>query len=95
MGYSLTHTGQVVRDDGFVAMQHHNSNGANIAVEESIYVFVPKNNISFCWVAPQHVGKLLTAKTSVCCGNNNSLRFHLASFINTNLWMFNSRDYPE
>lgn len=85
MGYSLVGT-KVIGDDGYVAMQNHNSNGTNIAVEEAVYIFVPKNNISFCWIAPQHVGKLLAAKTSVCCGNSNSSRFFLASLINTYLW---------
>jgi hypothetical protein len=91
MPYSLIGT-QVVRDDGYVAMENHNSNSANVAVAETTYIFTPKNNISFCWVKPEHVGRLLTLKTSVCCGNNNTNRFHLASFINTNLWHGLDRD---
>lgn len=86
MGYSLVGN-QVVRDDGYVALVHHNSNGTSVTIGGVNYVFTPKSNVSFAWIAPEHVDKLLALKTrGSCCGHSEKQRFVLASLINTYLW---------
>jgi hypothetical protein len=79
---------RVVRDDGYVAAQHTNTNGANVKVLNTIYVFVPQYNVSMAWIAPEHIAKVLSVKTSSgCnCGGGEKLKFALSPLINVNLW---------
>lgn len=85
MSYSLVDN-RVVRDDGYIAMQHVNTNGKNVSIAGVTYVFVPSHNVSLAWIAPEHVDKALTFKTNACCGNQNKQAFTFASLINTYLW---------
>lgn len=86
----------MVTVDGLVPLQHYNSNPCTVTIgEEKIsYSFVPKNNISLALVKPEHVDSLLVIRAKMCCGKNQN-KFFLASEINTNLWMYNSRHKPE
>jgi hypothetical protein len=82
---------RVVREDGYVGLQHRNSNGAMEKVGDTAYTWIPKYNVSLCWVAPEHVDFLLRAMAKICCGKR-SKKFFLASLINTNLWYGFDRD---
>lgn len=86
MSYTLVGN-QVVRDDGYIALQHQSTNGTSVVVSGVNYIFTPKNNVSLAWIAPEHVDKLLALKTrGSCCGHNEKQRFLLASLVNTYLW---------
>jgi len=83
---------RIVRDDGFVAMQHINTNGANVQIGGVTYVFIPTRNVALSWVAPEHIGRMMEVKTRACCGNRNKQKFVLASLINTNIYVYGSRE---
>lgn len=86
MNYSLVGN-RVVRDDGYVGVQHYSSNGTSVKVEGTTYIFSPQYNVSFSWVAPEHIDRVLALKTrGSCCGHAERLKFVLASLINTYLW---------
>jgi hypothetical protein len=91
MTYSVNN-GMVIRDDGYVALQHRNSNGAMARIGDIVYTWSPKNNISLCWVHPDHVTKLLNERANICCGQTSN-KFLMASYTNVNLWAFGTRDY--
>jgi hypothetical protein len=92
MEYSLVGN-QVVRDDGYVAMQHLNSNGAVAKIGEITYIFTPSANVSLAWVASEHVDKMLTIKTrGNCCGHADKQKYYLASMTNVNLHVYNNRE---
>lgn len=55
---------RVVREDGYVAMQHYSTNPANVKVGDTIYVFVPKHNVSMAWINPNDVAKLEQVKVT-------------------------------
>jgi len=82
---------RVIRDDGYVALQHRNSNGAQHKAGDTIYTWAPKHNVSLCWVAPEHVQFLLGEMARICCGKT-SKKFFLAGIINVNLWEKGVRD---
>ena len=77
---------RIVREDGYVAMMHVNTNGKNVSIGGITYMFLPAHNVSMAWIAPEHVDKALTFKTNACCGNKNKQAFIFASLINVNLW---------
>lgn len=85
---------RVVREDGYVAVAHRNSNGTNVRVGEVYYVFVPQNNVSMAWVAPAHVDKVLGELARVCCGQHGK-KFFPASLVNVNIWTYNKREGNE
>ena len=86
MEYSFI-DGRVVREDGYVAIQHVTTNPTNLMVAKTPYIFTPAHNVSLCWVHPDHVDKVLTYKASSGCNCGSSKnKFHLASLINVHLW---------
>lgn len=56
--------GRVVRDDGYVAVQHYTSAPTNIKVAGVVYIFLPRLNVSMCWVHPDHVNKILGVRVT-------------------------------
>jgi hypothetical protein len=86
----------VIRDDGYIALQHYTSNGISvrIAADNITYTFVPQHNVSLAWVKPQHVPELLREKARICCGKQKN-RFDYASEINVNLWLYDDRHSRE
>jgi len=77
---------RVVRDDGYVAMQHVNTNGKVVSIGGVNYTFSPSHNVSMAWIAPEHVDKAFTFKTNACCGNRDKQAFIFASLVNVHLW---------
>ena len=86
----------MITRNGMVSMQHYNSNGCTVIMEEdkTTYTFIPKMNVSLAFVKPEHVDALLRQKARMCCGKSQN-KFFLASEINTNLWQYGSRHAPE
>jgi len=82
---------KVVRDDGYVALQHRNSNPTAHKIDGVVYQFSPKKNVSMSWVAPEHVDRMLSEDARICCGKT-SKKFFLASIINVNLWTYGTRE---
>jgi len=82
---------KVVREDGYVALQHRNSNPTAHKIGDTVYQFAAKKNVSMAWVAPEHVDSMLMEKARICCGQT-SKKFFLASMTNVNLWTFGNRN---
>lgn len=82
----------VKRADGFVALQHRNSNPATVRIESNghEYTFVPQYNVSLAFVAPEDVEPLLHVLARICCGKMD-YKFTYASQINVNLWSTGNR----
>jgi len=92
MNYQLI-DGKVTSDDGKIAVQHVNTNGANISVDGTPYTFTPKHNVSLAWIAPEHLDRVLAADGSGCnCGGVKKKKFSLSSTINTNLHVYGNRE---
>jgi len=84
----------VIVQDDMVAVQHYTSNGWNVSVDGTVYIFTPRRNVSMAWVRREHLEKILSMGTRGCCGGRRK-RFHLASLINVNLWTYGERHKPE
>ena len=82
---------RVVREDGYIALQHRITNPISHKIGDKIYSFVPQNNVSLAWVAPEHVQQMLLEMASICCGKT-SKKFFLAGIINVNIWTYGNRD---
>jgi len=80
----------MVERDGKVAIQHYTSNGWTVQVDDDIYTWTPKYNVSLAWVKKEHVDKVLAIRNKSCCGNTRT-RFVPASLINTNIWETGNR----
>lgn len=85
--------GYVTRADGFIALQHRNSNPATVQMEadDTLYSFEPRFNVSLAWVDPKHLDTLLKVKAKTCCGKQD-YKFIPASQINVNLWTTGNRE---
>jgi len=85
---------KVVRDDGYVAVQHITTNPTNTSISGTVYVFSPKFNVSLAWIAPEHLDKVLSVKAErgCNCGGVKKNKFLLSSMINVNLWNGLTRD---
>ncbi|MHA2246910.1 MAG: hypothetical protein ACXADY_18340 [Candidatus Hodarchaeales archaeon] len=79
----------IVRD-GMVAVQHYTTNGWTVKVNDTVYTWMPKHNVSLAWVKEEDLSKILSIGTRGCCGGKRK-RFHLASLINVNLWETGNR----
>ena len=80
----------MVERNGLVAIQHYTSNGWTVQVEDDIYTWTPKHNVSLAWVKEEHVDRILAVKSKACCGKDGA-RFVLASLLNTNVWETGNR----
>jgi len=90
MSYSLVGD-RVVRDDGYVAVAHRNSNGATYSASSTVYyVFTPSHNVSMAWIAPEHVAGALSEMARVCCGKSGK-KYILAGIVNVHLWTTGDR----
>lgn len=74
----------IVRD-GKIAVQHYSSNPWTVKVNDTVYTWMPKYNISMAWVNEEDLSQILNIRTKACC-NKDRNRFFLASLINVNLW---------
>lgn len=77
--------GKVIREDGLVAIQHRNSNPTAYKVDDTVYNWVARHNVSLAWVRPEHLNNVLSQQARICCGKQGK-RFMLASLINTNIF---------
>lgn len=66
----------VIRD-GKVAIRHFNSNPARQRVNDTIYDFVPKNNVSLGWVNESDVSTITAIYAKLCC-NASRKKFRIA-----------------
>ena len=82
---------RVIRDDGFIAVQHRTSNGTNHKIGDVIYTFSPQHNVCLGWVAPEHVQAVLSEMARICCGKT-SKKFFLAGIVNVNIFYTGTRD---
>lgn len=82
---------QVVREDGYIAVQHRNSNPTAIKVNGTVYQFSPRLNVSMAWIAPADLPQVMNEIARICCGQSGK-KFHLASIINVNLWEKGTRE---
>lgn len=83
----------VTNSDGWVALQHYNSNGKTVQIDGIYYVFVPQHNVSLAYVRPEHVDRILAVKERGCnCGGNRMKpAFHYASQVNVCVWLTGER----
>lgn len=86
----------ITNSDGFVALQHYNSNPRTVKIQAdgTLYSFVPRHSVSLAWIDPKHVDSLLAQKAKLCCGKNQNL-FFPASQINVNIWTTGTREGEE
>ena len=75
----------MVVKDGLVAIQHYNTNPSSAKIGETHYSWIPRNNVSLCWVKEADVPTVLSIKAKICCGKYKP-RFFPASQTNVNLW---------
>lgn len=64
--------------DELVAIMYYQPRPKAITVSGERYYFTLRNNISLCWVNPEHVDKMLSLKKE-CCGGNRKRMFHRVS----------------
>lgn len=78
----------VTNADGWIALQHHNSNGRTVQIDTVYYAFTPQHNISLAWVRPEHVDRILAVQDKSCnCGGGRFRpAFFYASQTNVCLW---------
>jgi len=81
---------KVVREDGFIAVQHRISNPTAIKVSGVTYQFSPRLNVSMSWIAPEHVEKVTGEMARICCGQTGK-KFFYTSLTNVNLWEHGTR----
>lgn len=73
--------------DGWIAIQHYNTNGATVKMDSdgTVYTFSPQHNVSMAWVNPIHVPALLEVQARICCGKT-AKKFLYATQVNVCLW---------
>lgn len=78
----------VTNADGWIALQHHNSNGRAVIINGNTYVFYPKHNVSLAYVRPEDVDAILAIRDKSCnCGGGRfRAAFFYASQINVCVW---------
>lgn len=83
----MTENIPVVREDGWIAIQHFTSNPATVQIEASgqVYTFSPQHNVSMAWVNPDDVPAILQIRARICCGKTKQ-KFQYASQVNVCLW---------
>jgi hypothetical protein len=83
----------VTNADGWIALQHHNSNPRTVSIDTVYYVFVPQHNISLAYVRPEHLNRILAVQDKSCnCGGGRfKPAFFIASQTNVNLWSTGER----
>jgi len=74
----------IIRDNK-IAIQHYTSNPTTIKVGERHYSWIPKNNVSLCWVEKEDVEQILKMKAKICCGKKKG-KFFPASQVNVNIY---------
>jgi hypothetical protein len=74
--------------DGWVALQHHNSNPRTVKIDTVYYVFTPQHNISLAYIRPENVDRILAVqeKSCNCGGGRYKPAFFHASQVNANIW---------
>ena len=80
----------MVKRNGLVAIQHYTTNGYTVQIDDDTYAWVPKYNVSLCWVKKEHVDRVLAIKNKACCGKKRT-RFVPASLLNVNMWETGNR----
>ena len=83
----------VTNADGWVALQHYNSNPRTVQIDDVYYVFTPQHNVSLAYVRPEHVDRILAVLTKSCNCNGGRKRaeFLVASQVNVNVWTTGDR----
>lgn len=80
----------VVREDGYIAVQHRTSNPTARKIGGVTYQFSPRLNVSLAWVAGEHADIITGDMARMCCGQTGK-KFFFASIINVNLWEHGNR----
>ena len=77
----------VTDENGNVAIQHHNANGANVHMDATghDYIWDARYNVSLAWVRPEDVDAILAVRTQVCCGRSGA-KFLIANDLNVKIW---------
>ena len=77
----------VKNEEGLVAIEHYNSNGANVHMDATghDYTWTPQYNVSLAWVKEEDVPAILAVRTRVCCGHTGN-KFRLAGEMNVRIW---------
>ena len=79
-----------ITKEGYVAIQHYNTNGWSVKVGDTTYTWIPQHNVSMAWVKEEDVDKILKIRTRGCCGTDRN-RFVRSSQIAINLWSTGNR----
>ena len=67
-------------------MKRRDSNPREVKIDGVVaYQFTPRLSISFCWVKPEDVEKLLSVQINICCGKI-AQEFFLANLLDVCLW---------
>lgn len=84
---------RVTNEDGWVALQHWNSNPRTVQIDTVYYVFAPQHNVSLAFVRPEHVDRILAVEEKSCnCGGGRKRNsFQLATPINYSIWRTGTR----
>ena len=68
-----------------VAIRYYQTVRKPVKVGQDLYIFYPKANISFAWVKPEHVDRILALKGG-CCNHKRSGVFRRASEDDIRRW---------
>jgi hypothetical protein len=91
MTYRQLDTGEVMNEEGLVALQYTISENPKRVIMEgsgSDYFFSPVNHVNLAWVKRSDVPMLLTIKEKSCNCNNGTYKaaFQLATLTNVNIY---------
>ena len=73
-----------------VAVRYYQTIPKHINISGETYIFSVRNNISLCWVRPEHVDRMLATKKT-CCGGNRKTVFFLADEVHIKRHKFGGR----
>lgn len=89
--YTQDESGQVVREDGMVAMHYvitQNSKRVILKGNGHDYFFSSQHHVNLAWVYPEDVPTLLSIREKSCKCNNGTMKqaFQLATLVNVNIY---------
>jgi len=75
----------IANEAGMVAAKCYQSRPKKVRIDEDIYIFTVRANISMCWVRPEHLDRVLAQKKT-CCGGSKKRIFLLANDSDVRRW---------
>jgi len=82
--YKINESGHIINTEGWVLVRYYQPIQKMITVGKNSYVFVPRYNLSCCWIRPDDVAGVLEIRGG-CCGGSRQV-FFLVNEANARLW---------